>query len=259
MRKTISSISALVLACTLLSCSEKTVEYGHGELTVHIEQGSAWKHDFPLFLGIKVKNTPQIAVWTEDMEGNYLSTVYVTKKTATQGWQMANGNRRKEALPVWSHARGIRYDDGLYMPTSEQPLPDGISGATPHGSFTVRLTPGNGLEKFIVKIEINHSTDFNSYYPQSAKEGDAGYSGGPEGSGQPAIVYQAIVDLTKGKTTFEVTLAGHASPDGSDGEIYTDMSGLTSALEIVKRITVSIPASTDGQQPKDTGIRKNRG
>lgn len=240
MRKTISSISALVLACALSSCSEKAVEYGHGCLAVHIEQGSAWKHDFPLFLGIKVKNTPQIAVWTEDMQGNYLSTVYVTEKTATQGWQMAGGCRRKEALPVWSHARGIRYDDGLYMPTGEKPLPDGISGATPHGSFTVRLDTVNGLKKFVVKIEINHSTDFNSYYPKSAKEGDAGYSGGPEGSGQPAIVYQANVDLTKGNTTFEATLTGHGSPDGSDGEIYTDISELTSALEIVKRITVSI-------------------
>ena len=102
----------------------------------------------------------------EDTQGNYLSTVYVTHKIATQSWQASGGNRRKEALPHWCYSRGIKYDDGLYLPTKKEPLTDGISGATPQGSFDIKLSPTTALKKFVVKIEINHSTDFNEAFPK---------------------------------------------------------------------------------------------
>ena len=59
-------------------CNRDLVEYDSNELKISIEKGEEWLHNFPLFLGINIKNPPQIAIWTEDMEGNYLSTVYVT-------------------------------------------------------------------------------------------------------------------------------------------------------------------------------------
>ena len=65
-------------------------------------------------------------------------------------------------------------------------------------------------------------------------------TGGKEGSGQPAIVYAANVDLSSGEKSFEANLVGHSSPDGSSGEVSKDTSGLTTALHIVKRITVII-------------------
>lgn len=240
MRKTYKALILLMLASGIYSCKEQPVEYGEGNLKVSIEQGKAWLHDFPLFLGIKVKNSPQIAIWMEDMQGNYLSTVYVSHKIAAQDWQMANGNRRKEALPHWCHSRGVVYEDGLYLPTKDKPFADGMSGATPREGFDVRLNPANNLKQFVIKIEINHSTDFNDSYPENAKEGALNYSGGKEGSGQPALIYQAEVDLSGGSKTFGASLIGHSSPDGSDGEIHTDMSGLTTALDIVKRITIHI-------------------
>lgn len=220
------------------SCGKELVEYGEGDIRILIEKGDAWLHDFPLFMGIKIKNPPQIAIWTEDLQGNYLSTIYVTHKIATQSWQASGGNRRKEALPHWCYSRGIQYADGLYLPTKKEPLTDGVTGATPQGSFDLKLTPAAGLKKFLVKIEINHSTDWNDAYPKSAKEGDANYSGGKEGSGQPAVVYVAQVDLTQGQKEFEATLVGHSSPDGSNGEITQDTSALTTALEIVKKIVI---------------------
>lgn len=222
------------------SCQEELIEYRKGDVRVCIEQGEEWLHDFPLFLGIKKKNAPQIAVWLEDTEGGYLSTVYATHKIATQSWQASGGNRRKEALPTWCHVRGVRYSDGLYLPTKKEPLVDGISGATPHGSFDVKLTPGKALQRFVVKIEVNHSTDFNGAFPKSAQVGDGDYSGGEKGSGQPAVVYAATVDLSSSERTVEAKLIGHSSPDGSSGEISRDLSGLTTALHIVKRITVSV-------------------
>lgn len=84
-------------------------------------------------------------------------------------------------------------------PPKKEPLTDGISGATPHGSFDIKLSPTTALKKFVVKIEINHSTDFNEAFPKLAKEGESNYSGGKEGSGQPAIVYTANVDLLSGE------------------------------------------------------------
>ena len=97
---------------------------------------------FPCSWGLKRKNPPQIAVWIEDAQGRYLSTVYASSKIATQSWLAAGGNRRREALPHWCHSRGVQYADGLYLPTKSEPLADGISGATPRGSFDLKLARG---------------------------------------------------------------------------------------------------------------------
>lgn len=94
------------------ACQKELMEYEQGDVQVHMEEGKGWLHDFPLFLGIKKKNPPQIAVWIEDTAGCYLSTVYATHKIATQSWQQVGGNRRKEALPHWCHSRGVRYEIG---------------------------------------------------------------------------------------------------------------------------------------------------
>ena len=179
----IIALLGLLSTISLTSCDKELIEYEQGDIKVCIEQGREWLHDFPVFLGIKKKNPPQIAIWLEDMQGNYLSTVYVSHKIATQDWQMAKGNRRKEALPYWCYSRGIIYDDGLYLPTKDKPVVDGISGATPRESFDVKLRTANHLQHFIVKVEVNHSTDFNDNFPKNAQEGDANYSGGKEGSG----------------------------------------------------------------------------
>lgn len=222
------------------SCRKETLEYGSGDLRVTIVQGRNWLHDFPLFMGIKRKNAPQIAIWTEDLSGNYLSTVYVTDKIATQSWLASGGNRRKEALPCWCYARGVRYEDGLYLPTKKRPLTDGISGATPRGSFDVKLTPKGAPRQFVLKVEVNHSTDFNANYPKDAQEGTPGWSGGGKGSGQPALVYAARIDLDSGQSEYVAELVGHSSPDGTDGAVDPDVSVLTTALKIVERIVVTV-------------------
>jgi len=219
----------------LASCNKDLVTYQEDDIKVMVTKGDGWLHDFPLFLGIEKKNAPQIAIWMEDLTGNYLSTVYASHKIATQSW--IGSNRRKEALHVWCHARGVQYPDGLYLPTKEQPLADGISGATPHGSFDVKIRPVGDLKQFVVKIELNHSTDWNDNYPENAKEGDTNYSGD---SGQPAVVYSAEIDLDSGRKQYTATIIGHSSPDGSNGDIYPGISSLTSALNIAKEITINI-------------------
>ncbi|NDV66182.1 hypothetical protein D0T60_13160 [Bacteroides sp. 224] len=233
----------MTLALATLGCSgqsNQALEFGSGNIKVSVEQGSEWLHDFPLFWFIKKKNAPQIAMWIEDLDGNFLSTIYVSEKLAKQSWTAAGGNRRKESLPCWSYAQGKQYADGLYLPTKDEPLPDAVTGATPKGSFTTNIQMDEDIKLFVIKCEFNHSVDFNKFYPKDAKEGDSNYSGGKMGSGQPAIVYQVMVDLNNKQREFKGELIGHSSPDGSDGKVYSDTSQLTTALDIIKGITVYI-------------------
>lgn len=228
------------LACTLLlsSCEKEELSFTNGDLEIEIETGKDWLHDYPLFLGLTKKNPPQFAVWIEDTNGNYLSTVYVTYKIATEGWLASKGNRRKEALPHWCHQRGIVYEDGLMLPTKENPLTDGTTGATPKGNKTILINRVNLKKPFVIKAEFNQSVDFNEFYPENAKKGDDNYSGGKEGSGQPAVIYAETIYPDTKET--ELKLIGHSSPDGSDGNIYDNMEGLTTAKSIVRSIKLTV-------------------
>ena len=230
----------LMLLTYCSSCEKQKIEYQHDDFQITINTGENWLHDFDLFLGLKKKNPPQFAIWLEDTKGNYLSSVYVTNKIANEGWIANKGNRRKEALPHWSYKRGVMEDDGLYLPTKDNPVTDGISGATPVSNKEILLRINPETDSVVIKAEFNHSTDFNEFFPENAKEGDPNYSGGKMGSGQPAIVYADTLILNQENIHHSLKIIGHSSPDGSDGNIHNDLSTLTTALTIVDSISVNI-------------------
>ena len=60
----------------------------------------------------------QIAVWVEDMDGNYLQTVYVTRWTARGGF-----NTRPDSIALWVQKSEIASLPSYYV--------DAVSGATP--------------------------------------------------------------------------------------------------------------------------------
>lgn len=227
----------LILALLFMfGCKNNILNYDSGDLEIQVNTGKHWLHDFPLFLGLEKKNPPQFAIWLTDLDTNYLETIFATHKIAHEAWVSNHGNRRKEALPFWAHNRGIIYDDGLYLPTKEKPLTDGLSGATPKSNSQFKYQPK--LKRFLVFAEFNHSVDFNDSYPENAKEGTDAYSGGAEGSGQPAIVFAGLVDLESDTDQWKLSLIGHSSPDGSTGKLYNDITGLTSALTIIESIII---------------------
>ncbi len=232
------NIWILVGMILLQSCEKENLFFESGDLEIEIKTGEHWFHNYPLFLGITKKNPPQFAIWLEDTSGNYTSTVFTTYKIATEGWVNNNGNRRKEALPYWCHQRGVVYEDGLLLPTKANPLVDGITGATPKEDKTIQITPVNLKKPFVIKAEFNHSVDFNTYFPKYANTEDTNYSGGHEGSGQPAVIYSATIYSETTIVSFE--LIGHSSPDGTTGDVYTDLQKLTTAKTIVKSIEVRI-------------------
>lgn len=227
-----------ICVCCFNSCEKEELIYINGDIELKIETGEYWLHDFPLFFGFNKKNAPQFAIWIEDTRGNYLSTVFVTYKTATEGWQANKGNRRKESLPHWSYQRGVIYEDGLLLPTKDQPLTDGITGATPKEDKTILVRPISLQKPFVIKAEFNHSVDFNDFFPENALEGADNYSGGKEGSGQPAIVYATTIYPETSKS--ELEMIGYSSPDGSSGTLETNFEVLTSATSIVSSIKVTL-------------------
>jgi hypothetical protein len=204
-------------------------------VSVNIYKGEYYLHDFKVNSLITIKTPPQMAIWVEDLQGKHLQTLYATSKIVNQNWSKAPSDnaqkgqiKREEALPYWNHVK-----------TDGQNILDAVTTATPKGDTAINTELSIKEEKFVVKAEVNMSTDFNKFYPKDAKPGDAGYSGGEYGSGQPAVVYAVTVD-TAAANTFELVPIGHSSPDGNDGKLVEDLSGLDTAKDIISRITFTM-------------------
>jgi hypothetical protein len=238
MMKTFSAaLAAWIGLAAMAGCGGLGDPAAGGSLRITVTPGEEWIHPFSAL----VKNPPQYALWIEDEGGAYLGSVFVTRKAATEGWVLNKGNRRREALPVWSRRRGIAADDGIYLPTREEPLADGVTGATPKAVQTLAVVPDPSLTRFWLFCEINHSTDFNAAWPKDAAPGDPGWSGGPEGSGQPSLVYGVLIDLAD-PGPWTLSLIGRGSADGADGSVDADLTGLTTALGILGGVVVeSVP------------------
>jgi hypothetical protein len=95
----------------------------------------------------------QYAFWIEDMDGNYIDTLYVTRYTSQEGHR-----RRPNSIPKWVSAAGI-----AEMRNSEI---DAIAGATPKsGSYLVywdfRDSNGNAVEgteyRYFVEASVMNS------------------------------------------------------------------------------------------------------
>lgn len=195
----------------------------------------------------KAYNHPSFAVWVEDTEGNYLETLYVTRFVAggvyghgqlSPGkWDNKPGEaRRPGTLPYWAHKRNVRAEDGLFVPSEKNPLPDAITAATPTGSFKLnsRLT-NEKSGKIRVLLEINQAWDANNYWYNGKFPGDNDYFG----SLQPSLIYAATIDLSRSEGSVFLNPVGHGHPSGKDGRLYTDLTSLTTAKDIIHSVSVT--------------------
>ena len=237
-----ASAAAMILGSCGTAAKADDADEGGG-LRIEVTAGPEWLHDFPLFPGIKTKNSPQYAIWLEDADGNFIANIAVTEKIAKEKWAFNGGNRRIEALPLWSHRQGVVYSDGLMVPGSEEPLPDAVTAASAKTDFSLCAYPDEDSlpENCVIYAEFNHSIDFNDRWPADAAPGSDGYSGGEYGSGQPAVVYSAEFSPAELAEAGSVSLklTGRSSADGSDGRLYTDTCGMTTALDIVAEVVLS--------------------
>ncbi len=193
-------------------------------------------------------NHPSMAIWAEDLEGNFIETLYVTRFVATGTYEhgeVSPGNwsnkpgpaRRPATLPYWAHKRGIQAADGLYIPSPENPLPDALTSPTPKGNF--RLTSALSDEKtgkFRILLEINQPWDSNKYWTNDKFPGDLNYFG----SLQPSLIYAATIDLSVTSEPVFLNPIGHGHPSGSNGQLFTDLTTLTTAKEIIHSVNIRL-------------------
>lgn len=191
-------------------------------------------------------NHPLMVVWTEDLDGKYLETLFVAESIGTGIFDHADKStgdwepgpvRRPAALPYWGHKRGYQGIDGYYIPDPENPMPDAVTGPTPKGDFTLRSKTGTeNLKQFRILLEINQSWDWNTFWTNNKYPDDANY----KTSSQPAIVYAAVIDLTLGVKEYTLAPLGHSHYSGADGSINPNLETLSTAKQIVESIIVKI-------------------
>ena len=189
---------------------------------------------------------PLFAIWLEDMDGKYLQTLYVVKSVATgvfeYGKQENNkwikaSKRAPQTLPYWAHKRGIKASDGLYMPDAQTAVPDAYSGATPKTGFVLTSHADNPLHgRYKVMLEINQNWDWNEYWTNNKYPDDENY----KWSCQPALVYEVEIDIQELKDSYRMKPVGHSHYSGKTGELFTDLTTLTTALQIADSIIVKV-------------------
>ncbi len=199
-----------------------------------------------VFIRGEEHNHPLMAVWMEDLDSNYIQTLYIAESIGkgvfrhgdpSSGRWKPGPVRRPAALPYWGHQRGIRADDGYYLPTQDEPMPDAVTGATPKNSFVLQShTSGDTLREFRVLFEINQSWNWNEYWTNNKFPGDEHYMT----SSQPAIVYEAVINLDDPQQAYELKPIGHSHWSGQDGRLFRDLSTITTALDMAESITLSV-------------------
>ena len=236
----------LIISLALFSCkSAKVPENETPYSFVMNNEGKGPAIEFSFMRG-EAHNHPLMAVWIEDKNGNYVQTLFVAESlgkgifghgdTSTGKW-LPGEIRRPAALPVWSHSRGIKEADGLYLPTSKTPIPDAYTGATPMGSFVLSTNMDQpGDEKFYVMFEINQTWDWNEYWHNNKYPDNEAY----KTSCQPSLVYRAEVDMSDGISEYNLELIGRGHHAGENGEIYDELESMTTALNITREVKVKV-------------------
>ncbi len=189
---------------------------------------------------------PLMAIWAEDTSGKYIHSLYVAESIAKgkfrhakyeQGEWKSDRKLIPSALPYWCHRQTDVSNDSIFLPTPERPLADAYTGATPANSFVLKtvVEPVAG-DVFNIFFEINQSWDWNQYWYNGRFPGNKEYLK----SAQPALVYKVTIDLNDKKSEYKMQPVGHSHPYGADGELYEDISTLTTALEIAESIVVQM-------------------
>jgi len=194
----------------------------------------------------KANNHPTFAIWIEDTAGKYIQTLFVTRAygqgifehgdNSGGNWKPGEVNR-PAALPYWTHKRGTTDENGSLVPTPRNKVPDAYSGATPPGSFRLISRTDQLLAGTVrLMMEINQAWDWNEYWTNNLYPDDLDY----KASCQPAVVYSALINFDKPGEKYNMKPVGHSHYSGKTGELYSDLSTITTALHIAETITVTV-------------------
>lgn len=204
------------------------------------------------FTSGKSHNYPTFAIWLETTDGELIQTLFVTRSIASGYFKYGDaGNgkwlkvpgaaQRPAALPYWLHRREKLYENQNHLPSKDQPFPDAITGATPQAGFKLNVQSDTSLPTvFKVLVEVNQPWDWNTYYTNDKFPDNPDY----RTSAQPSLVYAVTIDQNEKNLTYFLNPIGHGHPAGEDGQLFTDLRGFTTALDIFSNIQLQfIPAS----------------
>lgn len=228
----ILSLGALTYCSTDMKIATPTIiKIGNtSNFKMELTPGSAFNH-------------PTFVVWMEDIDENYIKTLFITKSYASGifGHKMVGDsmwlNERGEsiqpaALPYWTHKKGLINGKNL-VPNPENPFVDAYTGATPQGRF-VFSDSLNRKPKYRILLEVNQTWDWNNYWTNNKYPASQGY----KHSAQPSVIYAATINAND--SVFYLNPIGHGSPTGEDGKLYTNLSTLSSALQIFSSIKLTL-------------------
>lgn len=189
---------------------------------------------------------PLLAVWIENEAGKYIQTLYVPNTVATgvfkfgkqeKGKWISSVKRTPQTLPYWAHKRGIIASDGLYMPEQVNELTDSYSGASPVNGFILNTRADRELPSvYRILVEINQNWDWNEYWTNDKFPDDENY----KMSCQPALIYEVLIDKSSIEKRYLMKPIGHSHYSGKTGELFPDLSTITTALNIADSIIVKI-------------------
>lgn len=238
MKKTIYLQLCFIFLCSGLVFSQKDTLYTNRDSTGYQIQ--------LMFTSGKYHNHPLLAVWIEDTVSNYIETLFVPQSVATGIFKHGDATggswkpgfvRRPAALPYWSHQRGIQAEDGLFMPSPTHPVPDALTGPTPKADFVLKThTSKVYVRVFKVLLEINQPWDWNDYWTNNKYPDDEQY----KTSSQPSLIYEVTINLDDPQDEYLMKPVGHGHYAGKTGELFNDLSSLSTALEIYDSIVVKV-------------------
>lgn len=186
------------------------------EMTVSINAGDNWK----------AKHNPQFAVWLEDMNGNFIRTLTVTERASRKNWIFGPKQGRPESLPIWYHASNHPKSNET-EPQSDTEKADDVTSATPKSGIIIKAEISDISCR--IRAEFNNSFDYNDTYTKK----NSGVNG------QPSVIYGADIPADY-SSEIELSFLGTGSLDGSDGIIHENTEGLTTSLNIVKKVIMEL-------------------
>ncbi len=145
MRITILALVSM-MAFSLVACGSR----GSGMVSSESVQPAGTVAVALDFVERKTYSSNQFAIWIEDLEGNFVKTVYVTRFTADGGYK-----KREDSVPVWVSKS--------HIDSASKKEIDAISGATPKSGslmYIWDLTDQNGQKvaageyKFFVETTV---------------------------------------------------------------------------------------------------------
>ncbi len=195
-------------------------------------------------------NYPLMAAWVEDIEGNFIQTLYVALSvakgkfahaTTNEGQWVSGPLRRPATLPYWAHKQNSVARNEDPFPTPKNPVADVYTGATPKGDFILKSATEKTLnDPFRVWFEINQFFDFNEFWTNNRYPDDKDY----KTSGQPALIYASDVIFPDSlPVTKTLHLVGHSHYSGINGNLYSSLHTITTAKKIVSSIHVTVNKS----------------